>query len=186
MTNLIETNPIEGFKVYGQQMVEYTVDGIAGRDFASATAIAALAESSAIEESAAAHAKVIRARQEKLKDMGDAVAVLTKAIATMPVKNQKSTDKSSADDALYTAKTNLERYGVSLSLTDGNKVTRKSAENARNNAEYAIDVEDNDLQQDMVTLQGLVSKRDNAFSTASKVLKKVASTGKSIIRTIGG
>ncbi len=186
MTNLIETHAIEGFKVYGQQMVEYTVDGIAGRDFASATAIAALAESTAIEGAAAAYANVIRARQEKLKDMGDAVAVLTKAIATMPVKDQKSTDESSADNALQTAKTNLERYGVTLSLTGGNKVTRKSAENARNNAEYAMDVEDNDLQQDMVTLQGLVTKRDNAFSTASKVLKKVASTGKSIIRTIGG
>ena len=186
MTNLIETNPIEGFKVYGQQMVEYTVDGIAGNDFASATAIAALAESSSIEEAAAAYANVIRARQKKLEEMGDAMAILSKAIATLPVKNQKSTDKSDADDALYTAKANLERYGVSLSLTDGNKVTRKTAETARNNAEYSMDVEDNDLQQDMVTLQGLVSKRDNAFSTASKVLKKVASTGKAITRAIGG
>ena len=82
MTNLIETHAIEGFKVYGQQMVEYTVDGIAGKDFASATAIAALAESTAIEESAAAYANVIRARQKKLVDMGDAMAVLSKAIAT--------------------------------------------------------------------------------------------------------
>ena len=186
MTNLIETHAIEGFKVYGQQMVEYTVDGIAGKDFASATAIAALAESAAIEASASAYANVLRARQKKLSDMGEALSVLTKAIATLPVKNQKSTDKSDADDALYTAKSNLERYGVSLSLTDGNKVTRRDAENARNNAEYSMDVEDNDLQQDMVTLQGLVSKRDNAFSTASKVLKKVASTGKAITRAIGG
>ena len=186
MTNLIETHAIEGFKVYGQQMVEYTVDGIAGKDFASATAIAALAESTAIEESAAAYANVIRARQKKLVDMGDVIAVLSKAMATVPVKNQTSSDKSEADDALYTAKANLERYGVSLSLTDGNKVTRKNAEAARNNAEYSMDVEDNDLQQDMVTLQGLVSKRDNAFSTAAKVLRKVASTGGTITRSIGG
>ena len=47
-----------------------------------------------------------------------------------------------------------------------------------------MDVEDNDMQQDMITVQGLVSKRDNSFSTASKVLKKVNSTGETIINSI--
>ena len=36
MSNLIETNAIEGFSIYGVQMVDYTSDGVSGRDFATA------------------------------------------------------------------------------------------------------------------------------------------------------
>ena len=48
-----------------------------------------------------------------------------------------------------------------------------------------MDVEDNDMQQDMITVQGLVSKRDNSYSTASKMLQKFNSTGGTIINSIG-
>jgi len=186
MSNLIETNAIAGFKVYGQQMVEYTVDGVSGRDYAMAIAVAAFAESTAIENEASAYADVLRARQKKLSELGGALATLSKALATMKIKDQTSSDKSDADNNLITAKSILNSYGISLSLVDNNKVTRKEAENARSNTEYAMDLEDNDLQQDMVTLQGLVSKRDSSFSTASKVIRKVDSTSSSIIHTIGG
>ena len=187
MANLIETNDISGFKVYGQQMVEYTVDGIAGKDFSLAIAIAALSQSTAIEVEAEAYGSVLRARQRKLAEMGDALATLSKAIATMKVgSGQQSSDKSSADAALDTASTVFGRYGVSLPVNSDHQVTCGDAEKARNDAEYVMDMENNDMQQDMITLQGLISKRDNSFSTASKVVKKVNSTGTSIIRSIGG
>ena len=186
MSNLIETNAISGFKVYGQQMVEYTVDGVSGRDYAMAIAVAAFAESTAIENEASAYADVLRARQRKLSELGDAVATLSKAITTMKPKEQQSSDKSDADNNLITAKDILKKYDITMSLVDTNKVTRKEAETARSNAEYAMDLEDNDLQQDMVTLQGLISKRDSSFSTASKVIRKVDSTANSIINSIGG
>ena len=187
MSNLIETNAISGFKVYGQQMVEYTVDGASGKDYAIAIAVAAFAESTAIENEASAYAEVLRARQRKLSELGDALATITKALTTMKLKDQTSNDKSDADNNLITAKEILNRYGItSLTLVDTNKVTRGSAETAQADVEYAMDLEDNDMQQDMVTLQGLVSKRDNSFSTASKVIKKVDSTATSIIRSIGG
>ena len=186
MANLIETNDISGFKVYGQQMVEYTVEGAAGKDFGLAIAVAALAQSTAIEASAGAYGSVLRARQRKLAELGDALATLSKAIATMKVgSGQQSGDKSSADAALDTASTVFDRYGVSLPVSD-HKVTRGDAERARNDAEYVMDMENNEMQQDMITLQGLISKRDNSFSTAAKVVKKVNSTGTSIIRSIGG
>ena len=64
-------------------------------------------------------------------------------------------------------------------------IRRDDSENARANLEYALDVEDNDLQQDMITMQGLIGKRDNSFSTAAKVIKKVDGTADSILRTVG-
>jgi hypothetical protein len=99
---------------------------------------------------------------------------------------QQSTDKSSAMDSLYTAKEILNKYGVyNLTLVDGNKVQRGTAQNAQEQTEYEMDMENNDLQQDMITVQGLISKRDDSYSTAAKVLKKVNSTGNSIINSIG-
>ena len=44
-----------------------------------------------------------------------------------------------------------------------------------------MDTEDNNLQQDVVSLQGLVSKRDNAFSTAGRLVKKYDGSADAII-----
>jgi hypothetical protein len=47
--------------------------------------------------------------------------------------------------------------------------------------QYEIDYETNEMQQDMVSLQSLVSKRDNAFSTVSSLVQKVNSTASTLI-----
>ena len=52
--------------------------------------------------------------------------------------------------------------------------------------QYAIDKEDHDLKQDMVSLNSFISKRDNAFSAASKLVKKVADAAGNTIGNIGG
>ena len=192
MGNLIETNKIEGFSIYGVQMVEYTSDGVSGRDFATAAALAAFASSNALEVETSAYANVLRARQKKLKDLSDAVAIIASVIAKMDPDSPES-DDTVKDERLPTAQTLMNRYGLTLNVkykdpligSAYHYIRRDDAENGRANAEYAMDVEDNDLQQDMITMQGLVSKRDNAFSTASKILKKVANTGDSILRSVG-
>jgi len=187
MSDLIETNAIAGFKVYGQQMVEYTVAGTSGVDFGFAIAVASLEEATAIEVETNAYSAVLRTRQKKLSDLGEALATLAQALATMKSSGtQTSDDKSDPIDSLRTAREILLKYGVyNLTLVDGNKVKRGVAQKAQAQTEYKMDMEDNDLQQDMVTVQGLISKRDDAYSTAAKVLKKVNSTGSSIIDSIG-
>ena len=186
MSDLMEPQPISGFKVYGQQMYDFTVQGEAHKDFGTGIAIAALSEASAIETEANAFSSVLRARQTKLSELGEALAILSKCIATLRTKDQESTDKTDPDSDLWTARSILNRYGVyNLPVDSDNKTTRGEIEKARTDTEYAMDVENNDMQQDMITVQGLVSKRDNSFSTASKVLQKVNSTGETIINTIG-
>ena len=63
--------------------------------------------------------------------------------------------------------------------------TRKQILNAQNAVQYAIDREDNDLKQDMVSLNSYISKRDNSFSTASKLVKKALDASASTIGNIG-
>ena len=187
MSDLIETNAINGFKVYGQQMVEYTVAGNSGVDFGFAIAFASLEEAAAIEEETNAYSAVLRTRQQKLSELGEALAILTQALATMKSSGtQQSTDKSDGMDSLYKARDILNKYGVyNLTLVDGNKVQRGTAQKAQAQTEYKMDMEDNDMQQDMITVQGLISKRDDSYSTAAKVLKKVSSTAGTIIDSIG-
>lgn len=184
MADLIQTNEIEGFKVYGQQMVEYTVDGIDGKSYSGAVIKAALAHTSAMEHAANGLAALLRARQQKLEDLGTALSVVVKAIDSMRVKKQKSSDESDSDSALARVRNTLAKYGISLNVSDSNKVTRETASTARYDIQYAMDNEDNDLQQDMITMQSIMGKRDNAFSTASKLLKKADGTGKTIIDSL--
>jgi len=192
MSNQIETNPIAGFQVYGVQMVEYTSEGISGRDYGTATAIASFANATAIEKETSAYAEVLRARQKKLTDLSDAMAIIAECIARLPTKKPKSDDMV-ASDSLPRAKSLMERYGLSLTVTEIPMPSagtvylarRDDLENARANVEYAMDMENNDMQQDMITLQGLISKRDNSYSTASKILKKYNDTGKSMVNNVG-
>ena len=57
--------------------------------------------------------------------------------------------------------------------------------NAQNAVQYAIDKEDNELKQDTVSLNSYVSKRDNSFSTASKLVRKALDASGSTIGNIG-
>ena len=201
MAQLIETTPIDGFKVYGQQMVDYTVQGEAHKAYDLAMARAAFAQTTAIELETEAYGEVLKMRQKKLEELGDCVAKLSRIIAAMDADSSDDTYSESGlvgsiNVQLPTIKETLEKYGIDLSITDltiefaGNNmrfcsVTYGEAETEKANAEYAMDNEDNDLQQDMVTLQGLISKRDEAFNNASKITKKYNNTARSIINMIG-
>lgn len=183
---LIERNNIDGLKIYGQQQVDYTISGVAHQGYDEAVRAAALKESEAIEAETQAYMDILSARQQKLSELGDALAILSKAITSMKAKDQTSGDKSIAmGSELQRAQSILSKYGISISLTDNNtKVTREQATKAQNNCQYEMDNENNDLQQDMVTTQGLISKRDSAFSSAAKLVKKVNSTGQALIEQL--
>ena len=66
-------------------------------------------------------------------------------------------------------------------MNGDDKVRRDDATMAQSALQYEIDYETNDMQQDMVTMQSLVSKRDNAFSTASSLVQKINSTASTLI-----
>lgn len=183
---LIVTNDITDVSVWGVQQKNYTINGKSNQDFGSAVAVAALQQSNSIERESEAYTAMVRVRIRKLEELGEALSVITEALASMRIKDTESDDLSKEDSRLLTAKSILRKYGLDLAVDDKNRITREEASMRQNDVQFAIDNEDNSLQQDMVSLQGLVSKRDNSFSTAAKLVSKVNDTAQTLIGNIGG
>ena len=189
MADLIEPNRIPGAAVYGVEQYSYTVDGVSGKDYAAALSVASFKEAVSIEKALGAYSEVVRQRMRKLEDLGAAMAGLNYAYSTLKVKDMESGDKTDYSSQLYNAYVLAGKYGISIGWTgysnDTMQSTRKQILNAQNAVQYAIDREDNDLKQDMVSLNSYISKRDNSFSTASKLVKKALDASASTIGSIG-
>ena len=186
MGNLIVPELIPNFTVYGVQQVQYTVDGEAGKDYTSAVTCAAFRESTAIEAACTGYSEVVKARQRKVDTLGEMLAYINAANAKLPTDNKTpSKDKVTVDNASW-IKSMCNYYGISLKWEgSSNQMVRGNVQKAQTEVQYQIDKEDNNLQQDMVTLQSYISKRDNAFSTASKVVKKTLNAGATTIANFG-
>ena len=197
MADLIETNNIAGLKVYGQQQVEYTVEGESGRDFGAAVACASMRRAFAVETATSALSDVVRRREQKLDELGEALAYISAAAASF--KDKDDLGDTTASEGLAIAYDVLVKYGLIDPKADDKPIniipetpvtTRKGVVSKRNvskvqtNTQYALDKEDNRLQQDLVSLQSYFSKRDQALSQAASLVKKVNNTITSGIRAI--
>ncbi len=193
MADFIQANNITGLKVYGQQQVDYTVNGEAGCDFGAAVARASMQRAVSVESATSALADVVRARERKLTEIGEALAYVAAAAANFTSKSK--TDDSTSSPGLATAKDILDRYGidtsnivvVDLSTLGAGRIgaiQNQYVGKLQTDTQYALDKEDNYLQQDMVSLQSYFSKRDQALSMAASLVKKVNNTMSSGIRAI--
>ncbi len=193
MADFIQANDITGLKVYGQQQVDYTVNGEAGCDFGTAVARASMQRAVSVESATSALADVVRARERKLTEIGEALAYVAAAAANFTSKSK--TDDSTSSPGLATAKDILDRYGidtsnivvVDLSTLGAGRIgaiQNQYVGKLQTDTQYALDKEDNYLQQDMVSLQSYFSKRDQALSMAASLVKKVNNTMSSGIRAI--
>ena len=183
MAGLISANEISGASVYGIRQYDYTVDRVKGQDYAAALTAAAFRESAAIEQSAAGMQVAVRKRMDKVNAIGEALAAVAKALQTLDTDSQESSDRTDPDPLLGEAQLKLSAYGISLPVS-GNQMTRGDAMKAQADLKYALDTEDNNLQQDIVALQGYLTKRDNAYSTASKIVRKADNAASSTIGNI--
>ena len=188
MSSLINPTEISGDTVYGVKQYEYTVAGLPHQDYAAALAAASFRQSVAIEDTAAAYSEVVRQRERKVTDLGEVLAALAKAIATMDPKSQDTGKKSELSEELADAHALAGKYGLAFNWAeykDGKmSITYRDATKAQNNIQYEMDKEDNNLHQDMVALQGYISKRDNAYSNAAKVVQKAVRTGSGTVRNM--
>ena len=181
---LIETNVIPDGAVYGVPQVSYTVGGDVGRDFTAALTVAAFKQAAAIESATAGYADLVRARSQKIEDLGKILAYLNKALTSLRPTNGQSGDTATIDNSAWVNATALS-YGITLVFKENTgDMTRENIMKGQNELQYAIDTEDNNLQQDLVTLQGLVSKRDSAQSTAARVVRKADDAAKTTIGNI--
>jgi hypothetical protein len=183
---LIEARKIEGVSVYGVEQMSYTVGGVPGQDYTKALTVACFQESAAIEAELELLSLMVSRRQTKLKELGDVMAILSKAQGTMPIKDQYQTDLSEPMDALLDAQEIALKYLVRIPLggSDGNQIQRRNCQVSISNIKHALDMETNSLQQDTVTLQNLIGKRDSNYQTASTVVKKALNASGSAIRNM--
>ena len=182
--SLIQTTVIPGGAVYGVEQMSYVVDGVSGKDYSAAIASAAFRQTVAIEAAASGYADLVRARERKVEDLGAILACLSKAYADLSVKNQEPDDTAEVPNAAWVNST-ASAYGITLTFKENSsKMTRANIMRSQNDVQYAMDTEDNNLQQDMVSLQSLLSKRDNAYSTASRVVRKADDAATTTIRNI--
>ena len=180
MSNLITPNLITDFTVYGIPQVQYTVADDLGMDFTTAVTAAVFKQTTAIESATNGYSEVIKARQKKIEDLSDALAYIAKANAQLPTDSKTpSQDKVKVDNSTW-IKSICAYYEVKMTW-DGEKMLRGDLQKAQTELEYQIDKEDNNLEQDMVTLQSYLTKRDNAYSNASKVVKKTYRVADTVI-----
>ena len=182
MSALIVTETIADNFVYGVRQVQYTVNGKSGHNFIDAVAAASFRQAVAIEDTTSSYAAVVRARQVKINELAEALSYVAKAVGSLD-HDAKSSTKTTVSNASR-VKEIANKYGVSLSW-DGNKMEFGNLQKAKTNLQYAIDREDNDIQQDIVTLQSFITKRDNAYSNAAKVITKANHAASSTIGNIG-
>ena len=188
----IETviDPFEDSKVYGVPVAEYTVNGVEGCSFMEAVAFGALRQSHGIEQVSIALEEVVKLRQKKASDLGDALATLVEALGTMPKDvDPDKTSTRSVSAKLVEANRILKEYGIPTMTLQGKPgeevVTYAQCYTKQNDVQVEVDTANNDLQQDMVMMQGLVTKRDNAFSVANKIVDRTNKTAQGTISAIG-
>ena len=187
---MIEARVIDGADIYGVPQNEYVVDGVAGHDYTDALTAAAFRQSAAVEADLSAMGAVVRTRQTKLNELNEALGTIMRAIATLPVKTDgsaTSSDLSDKIDALMDARDLARKYGITISLAgdSGNQIQRQEAQTASANLKHAMDLEGNALQQDNVSLQNMISKRDSTYQTAMSVVKKSLNVGKTLVKALG-
>lgn len=182
MDKLIYTESLTGNSVYGVRQVQYSVGNETGRNFTDAVMLASFRQAVAIEDATTAYSHVVTARQTKIDELCEVLSSFAKAAGSFD-HDVKTSDKTTIENAPY-VKAIAAKYEIALDWTDGSKMTWGNVQKAKTNVQYAIEREDNDIQQDIVTLQSYISKRDNAYSNASKVIKKSNSAASSTINNI--
>lgn len=207
MTLTVKAEKIEGVSVYGLPQYEYALEGTKDRlQFCSVTMEASFQQTAAVEAQIMSIASAVKARRRKLEDYGKALSAIAWFIPNIAQKkSQKSDDllqvgwgSGGKDYYAFFAKINAIyglgiEVGVSPPLKEGEPppknpnfftMTRGAIQKGQAKLEDAVDRENSNMQQEMTTLDGFVSKRDKSFAVAAKVVKKYDNAAESTIKAM--
>jgi len=172
-----------GFRVLGIDQVEYAVEGVRGKTYGQAAGLASLRRAVALENGIDGYVSIVRAREQKIQDLSDILAVLsgTRSLYDTDSDKEKSYNRESyavqykdvykKESDLVVA---LQKYGIELGgwKGAGHNISVAEIDKIKSEVEYQSQTEDTDLQSDLASLQSYVSKRDSAFSTAGEMQRK--------------
>lgn len=175
-----------GLSIFGTAQVDYTVDGVAGCTYDKAVAMAGLQRAVAVEQAIPAYTAAVRARQQKLEDLGKALADISATLAKFDEDHRKTTSEQDIVGGTE-AHDLLAKYGLTKDYfkPSASRIQYQYIQKLQTDVQYALDVTNNDIQQDAVSLQGFVSKRDNAYQMATKLMQKAIRTRETGVGYIG-
>ena len=184
----IEMHRIAGADVYGVEQYAYAVDGVENRDYSAALAAAAFKQAAAVEAELDALTVMVRARQQKLNDLNNVLTTVVRALATVDTEGDEgASEKSDKIDALRDAKELARTYQITIRLVgdDDNQITYGDGQTAMAEIKHSSDLESNAMQQDVVTLQNLISKRDSTYQTLISLVKRSLNASTTTIKGLG-
>jgi len=173
--------------VYGNKLVTYAIAGASDRCFADVLSFAAIGQSNSFENLTVAYADVVKVRQVKVNDLAEALATITEALGTFGAEHG-SEDLSSLGNPtkMKNAQALLGKYGITFTLdATTSEATFGELSYRQNDVQTALDMENNNLRRVLTDVEGLVNKRDNAFSSANTIIGKSNSTALGTIQAMG-
>lgn len=194
--------------VYGIRQVDYSLDGVPGYvQFDRVIAESSFQQAAVVDRQTQTVAAALKLRQHKTDDLGKTLALLDGILCSYTEKTPSSSDKSqywlpnSQKEELKALLDRVSQYGntITKELVDKIKkghgteskpgqfcvvIERGVAMRSQTEVERMIDTENTNIQQEMNTLQGFVTKRDKAYKNAAKVIEKYNRAASSIIKAM--
>ena len=173
-----------GYKPFNFEQYDYYIGSNLDKiyDYEGVVIIVSVDRAYALEDEVIPMVTLVRARNKKISELGDVMGDISQAINSFDSddKMDDTTDvrNASADRGI------LSSYGVTCYIGSDGKISKGDAQKQQSKLQHDIDLEDNNLQQDMITLQSYVSKRDQGFSTAAQLMKKVSGTRTKVLNNI--
>lgn len=174
----IEVAPDTFRRLWNVQINDYEVSGKA-RDFETLLVDFSTNRASTIEAQVNPLSDRIRKRNNRLSELGQALADLSAAQQTLaPEEMQDKTASIRGDTARILHELSSD-YSASATT-----INKPSCDRAIQLIKTEIDRLNNDASNDMTNLQSLVDKRDESFSTASSLMQAVSDCRSTAIRNI--
>lgn len=195
--------------VYGIRQVDYSLAGETGYlQFDRVVAESSFQQAAVVDQQTQTVAAALKLRQHKTDDLSKALALLDGILCSYTEKTPSSGDMSqywlpnsqrAEIDALLAR---LSQYGNTITAELVDKIKKKCAKDVTRPNEFCIriergvamrsqtevermvDTENTNIQQEMNTLQGFVTKRDKAYKNAAKVIEKYNRAASSVIKSM--
>lgn len=157
---------------------DYAVNSVA-RDFETLLVDFSTNRASTIEKQVKPIETRVRARNARLSDLGQLLSDLSRIQQELAGDEHEASAEGKLKDDLVPIMNSLDSTVLS-----GSAITKSNCEKAIQLVKTEIDRLNNESQSDMNTLQSLVDKRDESFSTASSIMQAVSDCRSTAIRNI--
>ena len=199
-----------GVSVFGVKQMDFMLADGKKVDFGTVLNDASIKQAMTVEQNANAVAGAVKMRMRKLEDLGKILAVVSEALAKYKTDTPESTDTvevkvgTDGENGFKEMQAKLKKYGFTMDFGSGTKevkdgckhktvedntvltLQRGTAMKAQSALQQMMDREDNDLQQDKVTLQGFISKTNKSYQAVGDMMSKIGKSSAKVIGNIGG